>query len=80
MNNNNEDNSSTVVLDEPSLSDTSMGLYDSDDSMWDMETLQLQSLGTLEEWMGAAKERISNIFWVYFLVTSKPKCLTARAA
>eukprot|EP00957_Ditylum_brightwellii_P188847 14374921-Ditylum_brightwellii.AAC.1 len=73
MNNNSEDDASTIALDEPSLSDL-------DGSVWDMDTLDLDPLGTLEEWMKAAEERINIIVLRYFLATIKPKCLMARAA
>ena len=73
MNNNSEDDVSTIALDESSLSEL-------DDSVWDMETLDLDPLGTLEEWMETAEERISIIFLRYFLATIKQKCLMARAS
>eukprot|EP00957_Ditylum_brightwellii_P171222 13034463-Ditylum_brightwellii.AAC.1 len=73
MNNNSKDDAGTIALDEPSLSE-------SDGSVWDMKTLDLDPLGALEEWMEAAEERISIIFLRYFFATIKPKCLMARAA
>eukprot|EP00957_Ditylum_brightwellii_P125737 9585484-Ditylum_brightwellii.AAC.1 len=73
MDNNSKDDARTIALDEPSLTDL-------DDSVWDMETLDLDALGTLEEWMDAAEERTSIIFSRYFFVTIKPKCLMAKAA
>eukprot|EP00957_Ditylum_brightwellii_P122239 9321745-Ditylum_brightwellii.AAC.1 len=73
MNNNSEDDASTISFDEPSLPEL-------DGSVWDMETLDLDPLGTLEEWMEAAEKRISTIFLRYFLATIKPKWLMARAA
>eukprot|EP00957_Ditylum_brightwellii_P102609 7820630-Ditylum_brightwellii.AAC.1 len=73
MNNNNRGDVSTVALDEPSLSD-------SDDSDWDLEMLDFDSLGTFDEWMEAAEERIKMIFSRYFFTNIKPKCLMTRAA
>ena len=73
MNNNNGDDASTVALDKPSLSD-------SDNSDWDLETLDFDSLGTFDEWMEAAEERIRMIFSKCSFANIKLKCLMARAA
>eukprot|EP00957_Ditylum_brightwellii_P126243 9624317-Ditylum_brightwellii.AAC.1 len=73
MNNSNKDDSSTISLDQCSLS----GL---NDSVWEIKTLHLDPLGTFEEWMEAAEEKIRNTFWRHFLATVKQNCSIARAA
>eukprot|EP00957_Ditylum_brightwellii_P171493 13055591-Ditylum_brightwellii.AAC.1 len=61
MNNNNKDNSNTIALDEPSLSETSLGYYDSYDSMRDMETFNLEPLGYWRSgWRQQKKELVST--------------------